>query len=771
MWSLLNPIFLWAMAAAVIPLILHLLQKRRIVTIRFSTLRFLKLAQRRSSNRVRLENFLLWLLRTLLMLLLALAFTLPILRVSSFQQIMGGSRRDVAIVWDVSYSMDYASGKNKVWDAARETIAAILDGLKPGDRVCIFLADEDVTPLIEQPTANLGTVLSQIKAQEIKLTASRLPPALLAACNALKEARRGDQEVHVVTDGQKLPWLDFSKSPPGPPLPASAVSNPPAAGSNAAAGNRPAGASNAPAAAPGREAAAWNAAAIDPNLAFFVTVLGVAAPENTTPLAVDVRPKLIMDNGAANLLATLGRTGPAQATAAALFLDDKEINRQALNLENDGRADAEFLLPPLPAGLHAGWIETPVDGLPIDNQFFFLLRVVQKLPVLCVGTEADAFFLLRALNPWVAAARPPAEQPGKQLAVLNVRRIDANALGGAEPPPDTACVFLCNAAPISGQALASLERYVRQGGLLVLFPGDRGRPADYAGWTCLPAPPKAIQDASDENQRRILRLVKPGDPLFDGMRLPPGALPTIVFRREIVWDAPAAGAETIIAAGNDRPFLMRRAAGLGCVFAFSVSADRGWSTLPLSPFFLPIAHQIVQYSAAVKKEKMFFWTGRNLVLNDLLGSAPDNATLLDPANAALEILRMKAGVELTVTVEDVSRPGIYQLRVPGKPAEPLLAANLTRAESDLSRIPLAEIPELLGVKKISVAENIGSLQRQVKEHRTGRPLSEALLWLAFIIGLLEVGLANLISRQSGRLLDKLVVEDSGRVTSRTGEAP
>ena len=68
MLQFLNPVFLIAAGAAVIPLVLHLIQRSRTIRVPFSTIRFLKLAQRRSSRRIRLENFLLWLLRTLLML-------------------------------------------------------------------------------------------------------------------------------------------------------------------------------------------------------------------------------------------------------------------------------------------------------------------------------------------------------------------------------------------------------------------------------------------------------------------------------------------------------------------------------------------------------------------------------------------------------------------------------------------------------------------------------------------------------------------------------
>ncbi len=742
MWSFLNPMFLWALGAATIPLLLHLMQKRRIVTVRFSSIRFLKMAQKRSSNRIRMENFLLWLLRTLMMLLIALGFAMPVLKITSFRQIMGASRRDVAIVWDISYSMGYMSGSKKVWNSAKDTLTAILAGLHPGDRVCVFLADDDVTPLIEQPTADLDMALAQIKAQAVSTTASSLRPALMEACNALKESQRREREIHIVTDGQQLPWTDFTKSD-RPTVPEPAVTN-------AVTDSTPAGPADRP---------PWNAAFADPDITFFVTAMGVAAPENTAPLDVEVQPALVMADSPAKLLVKLGHTGPAQSTAVALILDDQNINRHSLTINNQASESIVFVLPPLTTGVHTGRIETPLDGLGIDNTFYFLLRVSQKLPVVCVGTDANTFFLMRALN------------PSEKFAAMETRRIDTDALGNAAALKDAVCVFLCNAIPMSGQALMTLEHYVQRGGLAVMFPGDRGHPADYASWNFLPAQPQAIEEVPAANQRRVLRLVKPGDPLFAGMKLPPGTFPTLTINREIVWKPLAPSADTVIAAGNERPFLLRRAVGQGHVFCFSVSADRRWSTLPLSPFFLPMVHQLVQYGATIKKEPMFLWTGRNIILNAIMGSVPDNTELQGPAEATIKIHKLKSGTDTVMSVERLNQPGIYHLSTPGQAAPaPVMAVNVMRTESDLTRINLTDIPALLGVKRVKVAESKDDLLRLIKEHRVGRPLGEQLLWLAFIIGILELFIANRASRKTSTLSEQLLVENSGRVKGKSSAA-
>ena len=117
MFSLLNPIFLWAATATAVPMILHMIQSSRTVRMPFSTIRFLKLAEKKSSRRIKMENFLLWLLRTLIMLLIALAFTMPMFRTENFGNFLKGARRDVAIVIDTSYSMGYVTGKETVLDS------------------------------------------------------------------------------------------------------------------------------------------------------------------------------------------------------------------------------------------------------------------------------------------------------------------------------------------------------------------------------------------------------------------------------------------------------------------------------------------------------------------------------------------------------------------------------------------------------------------------------------------------------------------------------
>src|SRR5436190_21038757 len=73
----LNPAFLWALPAAAIPIVIHLLSRRRLPEVSFPTTQFLRQLEPREIRRLRLREILLLILRTLAMLLLVCAFARP----------------------------------------------------------------------------------------------------------------------------------------------------------------------------------------------------------------------------------------------------------------------------------------------------------------------------------------------------------------------------------------------------------------------------------------------------------------------------------------------------------------------------------------------------------------------------------------------------------------------------------------------------------------------------------------------------------------------
>ena len=709
MFPFLTPAFLWAGIAATIPLILHLMQSRRTARVLFSTIRFLKMAERKSSRRVKMEHFILWLLRTLLILLLAAAFAMPILRTGGFGSFLGRAHRDVAIVIDTSYSMNYITGGETVWDKAVETAAAIVEGLSERDRFCIFLAGRDSTPLIEQLSGDRETATARLKDLRPDYTPSRLGPAVTAANDALKdEQRRREREIHIITDGQALPWHSFDTREPAGPAERSAV---------------------------------------------FVSLLGATSPENAAPREVKVDPPVIMTDMPVGVEVGLTGSGAPRDTTVALYVDGREIARRAVSRAEDRPNIVSFTIPPLGAGSHAARVETPADNLPLDDTFHFLVRARDQMPTLCVGSPDATLFLRLALT------AGPEEGSG-----IGVKTILPEAMA-AESLSAYACLFLCDALPLPGQAVMQVEQYVRDGGLLVVMPGDGSRSEDYAVWRCLPGVPAAIADRPASERTCLLRWQDPHHPLLRMLRRGIGA-PVVTVRRRLAWTELHEDAEVLVTAGAEEPFLVSRPFGRGRVLCLSVSANRSWSDFPLSPYYLPLVHQLVQFAAGMGRFSNYLWAADSVPLKDYLPEAGPDSSLLDPAGSDVSIRNATVDGKTILHAEHLVTPGIYTLSTPARPSpEPALAVNISRKESDLTPIDPATVPGILGTGNVVTARNKADLLRRIEEHRVGKTFGETLLWLALLVAVVEVAYSNILVKEVSRLSDLLPIDAAGKVAN------
>jgi len=93
--NLINPGFLFALAAAAVPVLIHLLSRRRVPELPFSSLRFLRRSDRRSMRRVSLRRLLLLALRTVAIALVVLAFARPVVEGRLAALIPAGTPRTV----------------------------------------------------------------------------------------------------------------------------------------------------------------------------------------------------------------------------------------------------------------------------------------------------------------------------------------------------------------------------------------------------------------------------------------------------------------------------------------------------------------------------------------------------------------------------------------------------------------------------------------------------------------------------------------------------
>ncbi len=138
MIGFLQPLALLGLLAASIPPILHLLARRLPPVVPFPAVRYLSETERRHSRRLKLRNLLLLLLRTLLIMLIALAASRPVARVP-----FGESHEPsaIAVVIDNSLSSGAVVEGRLVLEALADQARRVFDRAGDDDRLWLVLAD------------------------------------------------------------------------------------------------------------------------------------------------------------------------------------------------------------------------------------------------------------------------------------------------------------------------------------------------------------------------------------------------------------------------------------------------------------------------------------------------------------------------------------------------------------------------------------------------------------------------------------------------------
>src|SRR5256885_10562682 len=104
----LTPGILGFLALASVPIIIHLLNRRRFLRIDWAPMKYLKLTIKSNRRRLRIEQFILLAVRTLAVLLLVLPVCRPVLSSTGLGSWLGGrSRTSRLLVFNDSLSMAY----------------------------------------------------------------------------------------------------------------------------------------------------------------------------------------------------------------------------------------------------------------------------------------------------------------------------------------------------------------------------------------------------------------------------------------------------------------------------------------------------------------------------------------------------------------------------------------------------------------------------------------------------------------------------------------
>ncbi len=200
------PIFLYLLPLAGLPIVFHLILKQKKRTVVFSTLMFFHRTDPKLNSHRKIRQWLLLLMRVLLIVFILLALSRP-----EFVTSMGlGGKVSVVAIVDNSASMSegssYDSDKSKL-EYAREGARKLLLALENDSKAAVLLSvDEPAIPAVDSLTSDTELLLDSLDKIRPTAAAGNTSFALTRAFDLLRASTTGGGAVHVFSDMQRSEW-------------------------------------------------------------------------------------------------------------------------------------------------------------------------------------------------------------------------------------------------------------------------------------------------------------------------------------------------------------------------------------------------------------------------------------------------------------------------------------------------------------------------------------------------------------------------------------
>ncbi|MCX7701176.1 MAG: BatA domain-containing protein, partial [Gemmataceae bacterium] len=210
----------WAAAAtlagaASIPIIIHLLHRKRYRVVDWAAMRFLLAAQKRAARKLRIEQWLLLALRTLLVVLLILAMVSALSWMDPVwaRLFPGGvaskttrfGRVHRIIVLDGSYSMARKHQDGSSFDRAVRWSRDLIRRAQPGDGLSLIVLGTPTQTIVAGPSDNTASVLRELDELRLAHGNSDLAAGLDAVERLVTQplGKYQQREVYLLTDLQR----------------------------------------------------------------------------------------------------------------------------------------------------------------------------------------------------------------------------------------------------------------------------------------------------------------------------------------------------------------------------------------------------------------------------------------------------------------------------------------------------------------------------------------------------------------------------------------
>jgi len=796
--TFLNWTMLFGLVAVAIPIVIHLLNRRRAKALEWGAMQFLLSSLASRNRRILVEEIVLMAMRCLLVALVVLAAARPFVPsgggiswtlvapavlagaicaamagamwhtrrarwyllgaamglaclavgTAGLQHFLQGRRwtasgsgRDIVIIIDGSDSMKLTARQSQgisnfqlALDDARATVAAC----RASDAIGVVLAGPVPQRVIPSPAFDHDDVLDAISGLEPTGGAMAALEALHAAMACLEAGRNPAKTIVFITDSQNVGW-DLDND------------------------------------------ARWSSLVA-------VTRGLTAQPEivcrtlsppgqfrNATVEAIALSRSVIGTDREVGIDVTLANAGtdPIRPDAIELEIDGYCVARQSPDSIDAGAAETvhfsyRFETP----GRHVVTARLAgADHLACDDAAHRVVRVIDTLDVLVVD-GAPSGRALEAAASFVEIALAPDRD---EQCLIAPTIVPATEIQSIESFESYRLVILADVARLPKATAEALEQYVADGGGLLIAPGDHAVASFYNNWTTASGRPlcPAVLD------RRIHAADAPA-------RFAPETFKHVAL--ELLSQANRSDARSALLGAywqlrtNDsdqatcvagmlernQPLLVERRLGDGHVLLLTVALDRKDSNLPSLKCFVPLVHELAYYLAAPALTATNVQPGQDVLIElapSAEGSAPKpsappggawglNVTGPSQTNYLASAKLSDGTLQLSCTGTD--EPGLYRISLPGELSKSYLVAGEQSvpfavlrdpAESRLTLLASDDFDRLeqeVGLKRVTSSEELTSA---MTGNVPGQEIWKVLALGALMMAMAEIVLARWIAAQ------------------------
>ena len=540
-----TPAYLWGALAAAIPLLLHLINRRRAKIIDFAAIEFILASNRRIARRLKLKQWLLLLMRMLLIAALPIAFAKPYVTTGEEALPATGAPVSVVFVIDPSFSMGYRVGEETLLDRAREKALDIIADLRYESDAAVVLAGTPARALTPRLTFDRGDLRRAVESIEQTHARADIQGALRLAEQILVTSGLPRREVVLLTDLQATEWEGIVRP--------------------------------------------WSLE---------------RSPRVTL---LDMRPDADRPNGAITRVRAEPAPGGRSVRVDVEILNDRPgVFEDVITVRVAGRtakgivkvpprqkAQKEFSIRLPDTGPVGGVVEVPADDLPGDNTAPLVIDFLRRVQVLIVNGAPrsvphrdEAFFLRAALLPGrdSGSRLSPTTVKPDELTPAQLSYVDV--------------VILANVAELDAAQAQALRSWVEKGGGLLITSGENVTAETYNSVLreLVPLPIRDVRDANAESEFFTgVEVTHPALAVFS--HLPDASLFAARTHRYVLLETAAGDTRVLASYTSGAPALVEREVGEGRLMMLTTSIDKDWTDLPFKTSFLPLVQHLVLHLA------------------------------------------------------------------------------------------------------------------------------------------------------------------------------